>query len=138
MMINDNKCHELLLQKHCNKLLMESFWDEIKGFNFDIKWLFKVRNHLEKLEKKLQETKRKNFRNLSKIAEIKKLALARFREHSQHFKFKVDFTSFCDNIHNLLTLSESNSSKNEYDEFFQASQNNMTEFVSNVQNRADR
>ena len=29
------------------------------------------------------------------------------------------------------------SSKNEYDEFFQASQNNMTEFVNNIQNNAE-
>ena len=36
---------------------MDSIWDEIKGFNFDLKWLFKVRSHLEKLERKLQETK---------------------------------------------------------------------------------
>ena len=38
-----------------------------------------------------------------------------------NFKFKVNFTSFYKNIHNLLTLNDSNSSKNEYDEFFQAS-----------------
>ena len=52
---------------------MDSFWDEIKDFNFDLKWLFKVRNHLEKFERKLQETKRKKLSNLSKNAEIKKL-----------------------------------------------------------------
>ena len=73
---------------------MDSFWDEIKYFNFDLKGLFKVRNHLEKLERKLQETKHKNLSNLSKNAEIKKLVLARFREHLPHFEFKVDFTSF--------------------------------------------
>ena len=67
-----------------------------------------------KLERKLQKTKRKKLRNLSKNAEIKKLALARFREHLPHFKFKVDFTSFRDNIHNILTLDETNSSKNEH------------------------
>ena len=130
----DNKCRDLPLQEHCKKLffLMDSFWDEIRDFNFDLKWLFKVRNYLEKLERKLQETKRKKLRNLSKNAEIKKLALARFREHLPHFKFKVDFTSFCDNIHNLLTLNESNSSKNKHDEFFQSSQNNMTELTKNI------
>ena len=73
---------------------MDSFWDEIKYFNLDLKGLFKVRNHLEKLERKLQETKRKNLSNLSKNVEIKKLVLARFREHLPHFEFKVDFTSF--------------------------------------------
>ena len=32
----DNKCHDLLLQEHCKKLflLMGSFWDEIKDFEF--------------------------------------------------------------------------------------------------------
>ena len=73
---------------------MDSFWDEIKYFNFDLKWLFKVRNHLEKLERKLQETKRKKLSNLSKNAEIKKLVLAGFREHLPRFEFKVHFTSF--------------------------------------------
>ena len=49
----DNKCRDLLLQEHCKKLflLMDSFWDEIRDFNFHLKWLFKIRNYLEKLEK---------------------------------------------------------------------------------------
>ena len=33
-------------------------------------------------------------------------------------------------------MNESNNSKNEFDEFFQASQNNLTEFVGNIQNNA--
>ena len=72
----DHKCRNLLLQEHCKKLflLMGSFWDEIRDFNFDLKWLFKVRNYLENLERKLQETKRKKIRNLSKNIDIKKLA----------------------------------------------------------------
>ena len=72
----DHKCRNLLLQEHCKKLflLMGSFWDEIRDFNFDLKWLFKVRNYLENLERKLQETKRKKIRNLSKNIEITKLA----------------------------------------------------------------
>ena len=43
---------------------MDSFRDEIRDFNFDLKWLFKVRNYLEKLERKLQETKRKKLKNI--------------------------------------------------------------------------
>ena len=43
--------------------------------------MFKVRKYLEKFERMLQETKCKKLRSLSKKAEIKKLALARFREH---------------------------------------------------------
>ena len=35
----DNRCRDLLLQEHCKKLflLMDSFWDEIRDFNFDLK-----------------------------------------------------------------------------------------------------
>ena len=77
----DTKCRDLLLQEHCKKLffLIDSFWHDIKDFNFDFEWLLKVRNHLEKLERKMQETKRKKLSNLSKNAEIKKLVLASLR-----------------------------------------------------------
>ena len=63
----ENKYRDLVLQEEFKKLflLMDSFWDEIKYFNFDLKYLFKARNHLEKLERKLQETKRKKLSNLS-------------------------------------------------------------------------
>ena len=142
----DNKCRDLLLEEHCKKLflLIDSFWDQIRDFNFDLKWLFKVKNHLQKLERKLQERKHEKLSNLSRNTEIYKLVLARFREHLPHFELKVDFTSFCesrchdfDNIHTLLTLNESISSKKESHGFFQASQNNMTEFVNNVQKNAE-
>ena len=35
----DNKSCDLLSQEHCKKLflLMDSFWDEIRNFNFDLK-----------------------------------------------------------------------------------------------------
>ena len=114
--------NNLFLQEHFKKLilLMDSFWDETKGFDFDLNWLFNVGNH-EDLERKLQETKREKLRNLSKNAEIKKLALDRFKKYLPCCKFKVDFTSFWVNIHILHTLNKSYSSKNKYDEFFQAS-----------------
>ena len=69
----DIECRDLLLQEHCKKifLLMDSFWDETKDFNSDLKWLFKVKDHLEKFERKLQEAKRKKLRNLLKSAEIR-------------------------------------------------------------------
>ena len=78
----DNKCRNLLLHEHCKKLLllMGSFWYEIRDFTFDLKCLFKVKNYLEKLERKLQETKRKKLRNLSKSS-VKKITLAKFRNH---------------------------------------------------------
>ena len=48
----DNKCRDLLLQVHCQIFfLMGSFWDKTRDFNFDLKWLFKVRNYFEKLER---------------------------------------------------------------------------------------
>ena len=37
----------------------------------------------------------------------------------------------------FLTLNESNSSKKEYHEFLQASQNNMTEFGNNKKNNGE-
>ena len=40
-------------------------------------------------------------------------------------------------IFTLLTLNESINSKNESDVFFQASQNNLMEFVNNIQNNAE-
>ena len=50
---------KLIVKKHYKELfiLMDSFWYEIKDFDFDLKYLFKVRNHLENLERKQQETK---------------------------------------------------------------------------------
>ena len=70
--------HDLFLQEHCKKhfLLMDCFWNEINDFNFNLKWQFKVRNYLQKFERKLQETKRKKLSNLPKNAEIKKSVLA--------------------------------------------------------------
>ena len=89
----------------------------------------------------MRETKRRKLSNLSKHAEIKKLVLVRFREHLPHFEFKVDFTSFCESrcqdFDKIYTLNKSNNSKNEFDEFFQALQDNMTEFVNNIQNNAE-
>ena len=45
---------KLIVKKHYKELfiLMDSFWYEIKDFDFDLKYLFKVRNHLENLERK--------------------------------------------------------------------------------------
>ena len=64
----DNKCYDLLLQERCDKLFLLMNISTMKGFNFDLKWAFKVRNRLEKLDRKLQETKRKYLRNFSENA----------------------------------------------------------------------
>lgn len=47
------------------------FWDEIKNLNFDLKWLLKVRDPLEKLERKLQETKSKKLSNPQKTLKLR-------------------------------------------------------------------
>ena len=112
------------LQEHCQKLLIliDSFWGDIEIFNFDLKRLFKVRNHLEKPERNIQKTNRKKLSNLSKNFEIKKLVSARFKENLYHFKLKFDFTSFYQprsqdfrNIHTLLVFNETSSYNSESD-----------------------
>ena len=72
----------LRLQEHCKKLfiLIDRFWGDIKILNFDLKSLFKVRNHLEKLTRNLQKPNRKKLSNLSKHFKTKRLVLARFRK----------------------------------------------------------
>ena len=102
----DSKCRDLLLQEHCKKLflLMHSFWDEIKDFNFDLKWLFQVRNHLEKFERKLQEIKCKKLSNLSKNVEIKKLVLARSRNIYLILNLKLILHRFASLNVRILTI----------------------------------
>ena len=91
-------CSLILWQFFVKYLLVVAidFWDEVKDINFDLKSLFKVRDPLEKLERKWQEIKGKKLSNLSKKAEIKKFVLARYRENLSNFKFKFYFTSFCE------------------------------------------
>lgn len=86
----------LCLQEHCKKLfiLIDRFWGNIEILNFDLKSLFKVRNHLEKLTRNLQKPNCKKLSNLSKNFEIKRLVLARFRKNLHHFKLKLHATSF--------------------------------------------
>ena len=52
----DHKGCNLLLQEHCKKLflLLDCLWDDFKDFSFDLKWLLKVKNYLDKLERKLR------------------------------------------------------------------------------------
>ena len=41
---------------------MDSFWDKIKDFNFDLKWLSKVKNHLKKLAGNKTQKIKKSFK----------------------------------------------------------------------------
>ena len=52
---------------------MDGFWNEIRDFNFELKWFLKVGSHAEKLERKLQEAERKELRKFSKNTQIKEL-----------------------------------------------------------------
>ena len=105
----------MLLQEHCKKLfnLMDIFWCDIKCVELDVTWFFKVKTHLDKLEKIQSKTKRKKLRNMSTNSLLKKMVLERFDEHLPFFKFKYDFNAFCyskfpdfENLYTLLTINK--------------------------------
>ena len=105
----------MLLQEHCKKLfnLMDIFWCDIKCAELDVTWFFKVKTHLDKLEKIQSKIKRKKLRNMSTNSLLKKMVLERFDEHLPFFKFKYDFNAFCyskfpdfENLYTLLTINK--------------------------------
>ena len=76
-------------------------------------WLLKVRNYLERLEKKLRQKKLKKLRTFCKNDNFYFECLERFESHDECFSFKYNFISFCksfvpdfDNVHYLLTLND--------------------------------
>ena len=91
---------------------------------------------------KVAGNKREKLSNLSKNADIKKLALARFREHLPHFKFKFDFTSFCESWCQdliifttfLLWMSQIVLKMNLINSF-KLLKRNITQFADNIQCR---
>ena len=104
-----------MLQEHCKKLfnLMDIFWCDIKCVELDVTWFFKVKTHLDKLEKIQSKIKRKKLRNMSTNSLLKKMVLERFDEHLPFFKFKYDFNAFCyskfrdfENLCTLLTVNK--------------------------------
>ena len=92
--------------------------------------VYKVKTHLDKLEKIQSKIKRKKLRNMSTNSLLKKMVLERFDEHLPFFKFKYDFNAFCysrfpdfENLYTLLTMNKgsgvfrtSNSSQASQDE----------------------
>ena len=75
-------------------------------------WLLKVRNHLERREKKLRQKKFKKLRKFCKNDNFYFECLERFESHDDFFSFKHNFVSFCksfvpdfDNLYYLLTLN---------------------------------
>ena len=91
----------------------ELFWEAIVDVDVDISWLVKVRNHLDKIEKKHAKTKQKKLASLSRNAHLKRLVLERFDEHLFQFQFKSDFLSYCnslcpefENLYTLVTINK--------------------------------
>ena len=70
--------------------------------------VYKVKTHLDKLEKIQSKIKRKKLRNMSTNSLLKKMVLERFDEHLPFFKVKYDFNVFCyskfHDFENLCTL----------------------------------
>ena len=57
-------------------------------------WLLKVRNHLERLEKKLHRKKLKKLRKFCKNDHFYFECFERFESHDEFFSFKHSFVSF--------------------------------------------
>ena len=57
--------------------------------------MFKLKFHLDRVEKKQQKVKLKKLRSLSSNSVNKKLLIERFYEHLLHFRFKLKFEKFC-------------------------------------------
>ena len=91
---------------------MEDDFDQvIRKTKVNVNFLFKLRFHLDRVEKKQQKIKRKKLRSLSPNSVYKKLLIERFYEHLPHFRFKLDFVKFCnsnveyfENLFKILTL----------------------------------
>ena len=58
-------------------------------------WLLKVRNHVDRLEKKLRQEKLENLRKFCKNDNFYYECLERFESHDESFSFKFNFVSFC-------------------------------------------
>ena len=77
-------------------------------------WLLKIRNHLEKLERKLKHKKLKKLRKLCKDnSNLYFACLTRFDSHDEFFDFKHYFSKFCnsfipdfENLHYLIHLND--------------------------------
>ena len=76
-------------------------------------WLLKVRNHLDRLEKKLHQKKLKKLRKFCKNDNFYFECLEGFERHDKFFSFKYNFVTFCksfvpnfENLHYLLTLND--------------------------------
>ena len=104
---------DILIREKVRKMfkLEEDFGRVIKKTEVNINFLFKLRFHLDRVEKKQQKVKLKKLRSLSPNSVYKKLLIERFYEHLPHFRFKLEFVKFCNSniedfeyLFNILTL----------------------------------
>ena len=88
---------DILIRENVRKLfkLEEDFGWVIKKTEVNINFLFKLRFHLDKVEKKQEKVKLKKLRSLSSDSVYKKLLIERFFEHLPHCRFKLEFVKFC-------------------------------------------
>ena len=91
--------------------LEDDFGQVIRKTKVNVNFLFKLRFHLDRVEKKQQKIKLRKLRSLSPNSVYKKLLIEQFYEHLPHFRFKLDFVKFCssniedfENLFNILTL----------------------------------
>ena len=104
---------DMLIQENVRKLLKleDDFGQVIRKFKVNVNFLFKLRFHLDRVEKKQQKIKLRKLRSLSPNSVYKKLLIERFYEHLPHFRLKLDFVKFCnsnvedfENLFNILTI----------------------------------
>ena len=92
-----SRLYDILIRENVMKLfkLEEDFGRFIKKTKVNINFLFKLRFHLDKVEKKQEKVKLKKLRSLSSDSVYKKLLIERFFEHLPHCRFKLEFVKFC-------------------------------------------
>ena len=83
----------------------------MKKTKVNMNFLFKLRFHFDRIEKKQQKVKLEKLRSLLPNSVYKKLLIGPFYEHLPHFRFKLEFVKFCNsnieyfqNLFNILTV----------------------------------
>ena len=119
---------EVLILQHVRKLfaIKENFNSLFKHHTVQEDWLFRTRNHLEKLEKTERRRKLKKLWKLSNNKTLHFKCLERFESHFEFFWLQFNFLEFCnnfvpdfENLYYLLhlntsdTTTESSSGKSE-------------------------
>ena len=91
---------ELLILEHVRKLyaIQENFDSLFKHHTVQEDWLFRTRNHLEKLEKAERRRKLKKLRKLSNNETLYFKGLESFESYFELFSFKFNFLEFCNNF----------------------------------------